>query len=363
GSSNGTWINGVRLERRRKILPGDEVLIGQTIISLVRHPSVKQSGDRPAEKDRLIVADSSMKTVLDTAGKLALCDDPVLITGETGTGKGIVAVHIHKNGPRSGGPFIELHCAALNESIIERELFGCEKGAYTGATQRMPGFLEAADGGTLFLDEICEIPLSVQVKLLRFLDGGTFSRLGSPQELSVDTRIIAATNRNIRDMVERRAFRSDLYFRISSFILDIPPLRTRQEDIEALTGYFIERSASRHGKPKPSISPAAMKALKAFPWEGNIRHLRNVIERIVVFLPGQTIGRGEIRKVLDEISESAYRFSGSIRSKIAQTEEKEIVKALEACGGNQSRAARLLGITRRTLGYKIKKLGINPLKF
>jgi DNA-binding NtrC family response regulator len=360
GSSNGTWINGVKINRRRQMLPGDEVLMGLTHLMVYYHPSAGKTGRKPVETQEVVAADPAMTAVLQSARKIAGGDGHVLITGETGTGKGVVARYIHDHSPRSFGPYIELHCASLSESLIERELFGCEKGAFTGATERMPGFVEASHGGTLFLDEICEVPPSIQVKLLRFLDTGSFSRLGNPKDEHADTRVIAATNRDVKECLKQGVLRQDLYYRLSSFHIELPPLRLRPADIEAFARHFLERSASRHGVQQPTLSQEALQSLKSCKWNGNVRQLRNVIERMVVFSPGEAIGRQEAVKFLDEAARAPAPSGGSIKDRVARTEYEEIQSALEVCGGNQTRAAKMLGISRRTLGYKIKKLGLRP---
>jgi len=363
GSSNETLLNGVRLDRKRLVHPGDEITVGGTTLFILRRPARAGGAAAPSPDHDMIVADPSMQAVLDLARRVAAADDPVLITGETGTGKGLLAHEIHRRSPRAGGPFTVLHCASLSESLIEKELFGSERGAFTGATERRSGFLEEADGGTLLLDEIGDVPLSVQVKLLRFLDTGRFSRLGNPKELSVSARIIAATNRDVADLIKKERFRQDLYYRISSFVINIPPLRQRPGDIVALARLFLERGADRHARRAPVLDKDAVDAIRSFSWKGNVRQLRNVMERIIVFSQGGTIGADDLKGFLHDEPGEPELGGGMLRSRMSETAEKEIRRALEGCGGNQTKAARLLGLSRRTLGYKIKKLHIDLKKY
>ena len=237
----------------------------------------------------IIGSSSAMTAVLDSIRQVAATKATVLVTGESGTGKELVAQAIHKLSPRANKPFRPVHCAALSENLLESELFGHEKGAFTGANERVAGRFEMADGGTLFLDEIGEISLAVQVKLLRVLETHQFERVGGSETLTVDVRVVAATNRDLRAMVEQGTFREDLFYRLNVVNIRIPPLRERREDIPEILDYYLKKSASDNGKDVADISPEALGVLMAYDWPGNVRELRNCVERMVVFARGTTL--------------------------------------------------------------------------
>ncbi len=316
---------------------------------------VSEEPDLDAE---VIVKDLTMRNVVKSARKVAGADVPVLITGETGVGKEVLARYIHDSGPRSGGPFIKVNCASLPPTVIEAELFGHEKGGFTGAQERRTGYLEAADGGTIVLDEITELPPAIQVKLLRFLDDLTINRVGSIQEIRVNTRVIALSNRDVDEEVREGRFRRDLYFRLSTYILLIPPLRGRPDDIPVLAEYFTRRMARRLDIDAPAISDGFLERLEAHAWPGNVRELRNVIEGSVIRAEGGTLA---VEHLPDGMSPGAASEDASgIRGAVEEAEIQEIRKALASTGGNQTAAARILGVTRRTLWAKLKKYGIEP---
>ncbi|AFM23544.1 sigma-54-dependent transcriptional regulator [Desulfomonile tiedjei] len=296
---------------------------------------------------------------------LAETDCTVLIRGESGTGKELVAGAIHYKSRRAKAPLMEINCASLPESLLESELFGYEKGAFTDAKHRKNGLFELADGGTIFLDEIGEMPLSIQAKLLRFLEKKQFKRLGSTEDLKVDARIIAATNRDLAKAISDSAFREDLYYRLNVVTLNLPPLRERTEDIILLANYFLNEFCRDMGKAQLTFSDEVTELLPTLPWRGNVRELRNVIERAVIFAKGTTITRDllpqEMRnyapmKPMDFVQSARETQSLSIEDVLAQVEQDIIDDALRQTGGNMSRAAKLLGISRFSLIRRIDRL-------
>ncbi len=294
----------------------------------------------------------AMKNVYDTIRKVASARTTVLITGESGTGKELVAQALHQTSPWSEKPFIRVHCAALAPTLLESELFGHEKGAFTGADKRKIGRFEMAQGGTLFLDEISEIPLDLQVKLLRVLQERELERVGGTQTIKVDVRVIAATNRDLKAQVEKGAFREDLYYRLNVVTVHLPPLRERWEDIPLLAAHFINRFSKELGKPVRPLNPALLAALQAHSWPGNVRELQNTLERAVVLTEGD-----EIYTVPEILSPSSgtVPVQGSLSDILDQTEKKLIMAALQECDGIQNRAAKKLGVSRSALQYKIAK--------
>ncbi len=318
----------------------------------------------PSTSPDTIVADERSRRLYELVDKVAPSGLTVLILGETGTGKELVAEALHRRSPRARGPLIRLNCASLPETLLESELFGHEKGAFTGAERRKVGFIEAADGGTLFLDEIGEMPASLQPKLLRVLEQRIVTRVGGTAEVPVDVRLIAATHRNLEHEVRTGGFREDLYFRISTFTLAVPPLRDRPADIGPLVEHFIRGFAGEQAPVIPTITAATRELLLAYPWPGNVRELRNAIERAMVMQSGGIIdvehlpervrgggggGRGALVPVGDALG---------MRDQLADVERAAIVSALESTGGNQTHAASRLGLSRRALIYKLEKYGL-----
>ena len=305
-----------------------------------------------------------MRRVYDLVARAAGTDATVLITGETGTGKGLIARAIHYNSPRGARPFVAVDCASLPATLIENELFGHERGAYTGADQRQVGKFEAADGGTVFLDEIGELPLTLQSKLLRVIQDREFERVGGRKTLKVDVRILAATNRNLEDMVARQRFREDLYYRLRVLSLAMPPLRERgPEDLEQLAYHFLVVFAQRHNKPVARFTAAALARLHAHPWPGNIRELENCVEGAVVMSAGEALDASELPLPVDPASPAAARrpARGGVDLARLTWDEMErvyIEAVLAAHAGNRSAAARAMGIGRATLLRKIKALKI-----
>ena len=301
----------------------------------------------------------AMNELLETVKQVAPSRSTVMITGESGTGKEVIAQTIHQLSGRPG-KFIPVHCAALSDNLLESELFGHEKGAFTGASEQKKGRFELADGGTLFLDEIGEIDPPVQVKLLRALETRAFERVGGMETISTDTRVITATNRDLREMVAAGDFRGDLFYRLDVVSVHLPPLRERQEDIPLFVKHFIDQFSKENNKEIQTISENAVAALCAYDWPGNIRELRNCIERMVVLARGNTLELENVPLNIREKSTPGLRekiFSAGTLE-IEKNEKMLIMKALEECGGNRTKAAGKLGISRRTLHRKLHSFNI-----
>ncbi len=301
----------------------------------------------------------------DTA-KIALSQASVLISGESGTGKELIARAIHYNSRRAKGPFIKVNCAALPESLLESELFGHEKGAFTGAQTLRQGLFERANEGTLLLDEIGEMPLVLQAKLLRILQEREFERIGGHQTIKVDIRVIAATNRDLQAMVKEGTFREDLFYRLNVIHLILPPLRDRREDISLLANHFLQKFSSENQRDIIDIDPMAMSLLTAWSWPGNIRELSNVIERAVVMNSGPIIFSEDlppqIRQPVCNAGEAKTAPVGerNLKEEIKRVEKRIIMEVLEQQEGNRTRTALMLGISRRALMYKLREYGIDP---
>lgn len=292
--------------------------------------------------------------------KAAGSEATVLISGETGTGKDVVARTVHHASKRKDGPYLAVNIPSLPETLIEAELFGAEKGAYTGATDRKIGKFEAASGGTLLLDEIGDLPVQAQVKLLRFLQEREFYRLGSSKPLKSDVRIMAATNRDLEALMKEEKFRPDLYYRLNVIHIQVPPLRGRKEDIPALVDLFIKKYAPREGKTIEGITQEAMAALIRYSFPGNIRELENIVERAVVFADGPYIRLADLPVVLKEKKEDELASEGlPLADRVRRLEAREIKRALLEAGGVKARAARALGLTERVLAYKMKTIGLD----
>jgi DNA-binding NtrC family response regulator len=277
----------------------------------------------------------------------------VLITGESGTGKDVAARLFHAASPRRHGPFVEVNCSAVSESLFESEFFGHERGAFTGAVATRPGFAELADGGVLFLDEVAEIPLSSQPKLLRFLEDQTFVRVGAGRKIKVDVQIVAATNRDLRRMVEQWAFRPDLYFRLNVVPITMPPLRSRVEDILPIAAYWLADANRRYGRRVTGFAPDAEMLLLGQPWPGNVRELRNLVERLVILCPGDTITAGQFPPEYGEAADAPALAREGIAT-LEELERAHIQRVLARVDGNKTKAAEILGISRQTLRTKIE---------
>ena len=302
-----------------------------------------------------------MERLFDVIRQAAPTQATVLIEGASGTGKELVAQAIHHLSPRSSGPFVAVQCGALPATLLESELFGHEKGAFTGAIERRKGRFERADGGTLFLDEISEIDLSVQVKLLRVLETRQFERVGGTETLSTDIRIIAATNRDLKAYVAEGKFREDLYYRLDVVGIRMPTLAERATDIPMLCDHFVKEFAPRNGRRILGIEPAALAVLQAYPWPGNVRELRNAVEKMVVLSRGDLLTVQDVPANIRDGAESAARTSPEPvpTESLAQAEKRKILAALSDAGGNRSRAAEALGISRRTLHRKLAAWGVS----
>ena len=310
------------------------------------------------EIDSIVAKSAPMQEVLETVRQVAPTRSTVLITGESGSGKEVIAQAIHQLSGRKGA-IMAVHCAALPPTLLESELFGHEIGAFTGAVEQKKGRFELADNGTLFLDEIGEIEPQIQVKLLRVLETRTFERVGGVEQVFTDTRLISATNRDLRNMVAEGKFREDLFYRLDVVNIHIPPLRERQEDIPILVKTFIDEFAEDNGKGQQSISEEALNALCNYKWPGNIRELRNCIERMVVLSRGPLLQLDNVPVGIRGGNIDAPAAISSPTLDLDRNEKMLILKALEECNGNRTNAAEKLGISRRTLHRKLKEYSIN----
>lgn len=360
-----------------------EALVAQACGQLRSEPTSSAAPARPTELIFDAPAMVSLNQMIDRVAKSSIS---VMVLGETGSGKEVVAELIHRRSARSSGPFVRVNCAALSESLLESELFGYEKGAFTGATKEKLGLIEAAHGGTLFLDEIGDVPLVAQVKLLRVLEDRRVTRVGGLEPRAVDIRVITATHRDLESMSSEGLFREDLYFRLSAIVLNVPPLRERLSDVTALARRFVAAIAQRDGVPTPTLSASAIDALQRYTWPGNVRELRNVMERAVVLggpqietahlpmdrmsrmplpatsPPGRTPvtkNRGETARPTGNDDTARIALPGTrLQDEVRALERQRIVVALEQCAGNQSEAAKILGMSRRTFVSKLDQLGV-----
>jgi Nif-specific regulatory protein len=308
----------------------------------------------------MVGSSSTMQQVYRLIEQVADSNTTVLIRGESGTGKDLVAHAIHYNSPRADKPFLKVNCTALPETLLESELFGHEKGAFTGAIERKLGRFERANGGTIFLDEIGDFPLNLQVKLLRVIQFKEFERLGGYETINANVRIIVATNKNLEEQIEKALFREDLYYRINVFPIYLPPLRERKDDIMLLADYFLEKLAAANSKDIKRISTPAIEMLTRYHWPGNVRELENCIERAVLLCDGDVIRSEHMPPSLQMIKKTAPPSKRSMAEVVENMERELIVDALKKCGGRQRKAAKELGITERVLGYKIKRYNIHP---
>jgi DNA-binding NtrC family response regulator len=380
GSANGTYLNGRRLVVPAVLADGDVVTLGSAKITFVAAAAADARSDRtggdgestavrPTVEEGVLLGESpAMLAVFDLVRKASASDLPVLIEGETGTGKELVARGIHSSSRRTAGPFLAVNCAAMSEALLESELFGHCRGAFTGASQDRLGLFESAHGGTVFLDEIGEMPLGMQAKLLRTLESLEVTRVGESRPRKVDFRLLSATNRDLAAESERGAFRSDLYYRIAAFPIRLPALRERPEDIPPIAEALLGAACRRSGKRTPRIEPDAMAALARFRWPGNVRELKNEIERAVaVAAEGEPIGLRLLSPKLTAPGPSPTAAAGAaadagdpgeLRSRTAEFERQEILAVLERHGGKRADAARELGITYQGLVKKMRRLGL-----
>ncbi|GIU79202.1 MAG: hypothetical protein KatS3mg005_2440 [Bryobacteraceae bacterium] len=327
--------------------------------------TIKDVGAEVESQKREIIAESpAMREVLNFVRRVAISEaSTILLEGENGVGKDLIAKTLHYQSLRASEPFIAINCAAIPETLLESELFGYEKGAFTDARAQKRGIFELADKGTLFLDEIGEIPLMLQAKLLRVLEEQSFRRLGGLRDINLDLRVVAATNKNLREAVKEGAFRQDLYFRLNVIHITIPPLRERPEDIAALANFFVQHYNKKFKRQMEGISPEAMRLLLAHDWPGNVRELRNAIERAMILEDSSFITPQSLPRSISRLDASAPPQPSAAPLPVLpdsglgleENERRLIIAALEKTGGNQTQAAKLLQITRDTLRYKMKK--------
>ncbi len=341
-----------------KPLSLDKIEVILTNISRLKRLETERDDLRQLLGDdgRLIGQSKTIQELKKTIERVAPEDSRVLITGENGTGKELVARMIHGLSPRSEGPFVAVNCAALPDNLIESELFGYEKGAFTGAVKSKPGRFEMAAKGTLFLDEIAETSSKTQAKLLRAVEEGTFTRLGGTAEIRSDARLIAATNKNLKQVVADGGFREDLYYRLAVLPVEIPPLRERREDIPLLVEYFTERFCRRRGRPTRKFNKSALDLFIKYSYPGNIRELANYVERIVIMSSSEIIDSMEVESLLPHLA--GDRPNGTLRVASEQFERDYIKKTIAGVGGNMTRAAEILGLERSHLYKKMKALGM-----
>jgi DNA-binding NtrC family response regulator/pSer/pThr/pTyr-binding forkhead associated (FHA) protein len=354
---------GAEFKSATALCPEDGTTV-EALISCVRAGLRSGRAPRGAEPDSdgsAIVLDAAMRRVYSLVERIADTPMTVLILGETGVGKELVAEAIHKRSSRRDKSLIKLNCAALPETLLESELFGYERGAFTGAERRKVGFFEAADGGTLFLDEIGEMPLALQAKLLRVLERKVITRVGGTAEVATDARLIAATHRDLEAEVRAGRFRQDLMFRIGGFTLVVPPLRDRPSEIVPLAEHFARTAAAEQGRTPPLFTDSARDALVGYSWPGNVRELRNAVERALV-LCADKIEASDLPEKLRDAAQRVHPVTpaADMRGHLAEVERAAIVAALEAEDQNQTRAARRLGLSRRALIYKMEKYGLKP---
>jgi Nif-specific regulatory protein len=358
---------------RLRVLEGVASLLGEAVARAKRGPAPRDerstpetspsrpSQEAPFEYANMIGESAVMRQIYEQIGQVARTNATALLRGESGTGKELVARAIHRNSPRAEKPFIKVNCAALPEALFESELFGHERGAFTGAHSRKKGRFELAEGGTLFLDEMGELALTTQAKLLRVLQFREFERLGGTQTLHSDVRVVAATNADMERAVANGTFREDLYYRINVFTITVPPLRDRPMDIPALAEYFLREFATEHQRKISRISSGALDVLAAHRWPGNVRELENVIERAVVVCDGSVIQEHHFPAALRAPVPAPERLT--LVEAVDRLERQMTEDALRAEGGSIAGAARVLGTTERVIRYKMRKLGIDPARF
>ncbi|MBX3233348.1 MAG: sigma 54-interacting transcriptional regulator [Labilithrix sp.] len=361
GSMNGTVVNGARAEPGVALaLPeGGVAQVGDALIALHDEaPEAPEALERGAAGDR-VVADEVMRQLYRMVELVAKSQVNVLVHGETGAGKEVIAEALHRASSRAARPFLGINCAALPEALLETELFGHERGAFTGAVSAKAGLLEAASGGTVFLDEIAEMPAPAQAKLLRVLEKREVMRVGSVKVTPVDVRFVAATHHDLRALVAEGRFREDLFFRLDGITLEVPPLRERPREIEALARAFLEAACKATGRAGVTMGDEALALLRAHAWPGNVRELRNVVERALLLCQGDAIGAEHIvTGALSAQPKKAAPSSRSLADEVADLERRRILEALEQAGGNQTEAAQLLGVPRRTLIARLEQYGV-----
>jgi DNA-binding NtrC family response regulator len=361
GSRNGTWCNGKVVRAAERPLAGGDLLrIGSVEILVAAASgeplplSEQEKADPGGEPacEGVVIADPKTAHVFAMARKVARTPATVLLLGETGVGKEVMAKQIHAWSPRASAPFVRVNCAALPETLLESELFGFEKGAFSGADRRKIGYVEAAHRGTLLIDEVGELSAQAQVKLLSMLENRAVVRLGGTTEIPVDVRVICATHRDLAKEVEADTFRADLFYRIKAFTISLPPLRERVAEIALLVGIFARAFAATMGENAPAFAPEAIAVLQRHRWPGNVRELRNAVEHALVLAEGETVS---VEHLPDDVRAPGMPAAATVRDEVAEFERQRIERALAETGGNQARAAKLLGISRRTLVYRLAR--------
>lgn len=332
-------------------------LMQQALVAQVQSLVADRQTEPAAADEELVGRTPAMLQVFKTIGRLAAMEETVLVLGESGTGKELIANAIHASSRRSGRPLVKVNSAALSPTLLESELFGHERGAFTGAVARRIGRFEQAHGGTLFLDEIGDLDIDLQAKLLRVLQIGCFERVGGNETVRTDVRVISATNRNLAELVAEGKFREDLYYRLNVVTIELPPLRERREDIPPLAEHLVGRLARKYGWPQLALSPEAVDWLSAQPWPGNVRELQNVLARAAALARGRLILVDDLKPPPQPAVGAASAPAGSLPLKeiLAETERRVIAEALAQCGWNRTRAAQILGISRRQLFDKIRQ--------
>jgi DNA-binding NtrC family response regulator len=342
---------------RARIDTGDVIEVGgcQLVVATRtgRVLATRSTSDESAGVVDIVIADPEMARLYASVRKVARMATTVLILGETGSGKDVLAQRLHLWSPRASAPLVRINCAGIPESLLESELFGYERGAFTGAERRKVGYFEAANGGTVFLDEIGELTQSAQLRLLHVLENRTVTRLGGTAPLPIDVRVICATHRDLQALVATARFRADLFYRISPFVVNVPPLRQRPTEIELLANVFARQFAEQNDAPPPTIAPEAMTMLMGYPWPGNVRELRNAIEHAFVMAEGSAIRREHFAVPIRAFGQKKPPSIKAARDSFLEDERKTIEAALTAEGGNQTRAAGRLGMSRRTLVHKL----------
>jgi DNA-binding NtrC family response regulator len=383
GSRNGTYVNGLRVEQAL-VQPGDELRVGEVVLLFAGDDDLPElpAGQTTMAVPLDAVAERASRRLPVPTGctqllgespvilelqrqtlRAAASEAPVLITGESGTGKELVARSLHRHSPRRRGPFVAINGAVLRGELLESELFGHEKGAFTGAVARRQGAFELAHGGTLFLDEVAELPLASQAALLRVIEGQGFRRLGGGVTIEPDVRLVAATHQDLAALVAAGRFREDLRFRLDVVHLQVPPLREREGDVALLGAAFLRQLGPRAGSQLKRLTPPALAALKRYPFPGNVRELKNVIERLTIFTEGEEAGLADlppgVRAAAEDVAEDAGGEQGPLLS-LRDLEARHVRAVLDYTNWNKSRAASILGIDRTTLYAKIERYGLTP---
>lgn len=346
--------------------PEEVVIKLKRLVEAQNFRNIQETEERLPQDHAFIGESVQIQRIKSMISRIALTNSSVLVTGESGTGKEVIARTIHEQSPLSAGPFVAINIGGVPENLLESELFGYEKGAFTGAVSRKTGMFELASGGTLFLDEIGEMPSSLQVKILRVLQERTITRLGGTQPIPINARIVCATNRNLDDMVREGSFREDLFYRLNVVRIHVPPLRERKEDIPLLVSWILKKLNSRMGRQFTGLTPEAMEKLKEYRFHGNIRELENILERAAIFTDGSIIGEDELDLRANELEPSFGEETscgglafGDEAVSLKDIEKQAIERALRRWEGNRTKAADELGITRRTLINKIAEFGLD----